>query len=224
MQLICPNCGATYDVPENVIGPNGRKIRCRACDTSWFEPPRDGSASPVETVAPVAAPPAVAAEPEPPVESAVPPPPPPTPAAKDGQGRRPWLLLLLALVVIGLGAGIASIIWGPERVASRLGISEDQVPLGIRITREPDWRMIAGGSQLVAVTGEIWNATSVEQGVPDVRAELKDDAGKTVYAWTISRPISRLGPGQKVTFDGAAVDVPATSRNVVVSFAGSDAR
>jgi predicted Zn finger-like uncharacterized protein len=216
MQLSCPTCGATYDIPENAIGPNGRKIRCRACDTSWFEPARVAvPAPPPEPVAPVAVPEA-AVEVAPVADEVLQPPP--------GRRRRPWLLLLLTLAVIGLGAGVASIIWGPERVASRLGIQEDKVPLGIQITREPDWRMIAGGSQLFAVSGRIWNPTSVEQAVPDIRAELKDRKGRTVYSWTITRPVARLGPGQQASFDGAAVDVPESSSNISVSFAGTDAR
>jgi predicted Zn finger-like uncharacterized protein len=221
MQLICPNCGATYDVPETAIGPNGRKIRCRACETSWFEPARAPAEAPEPDLPPAPPPPPVPVETAPVLADAAVATSPDAPVAAR---RWPWLLLLLVVLVVALGAGVATIVWGPQRVASRLGIGADAVPLGIRITREPDWRMIAGGSQLVAVTGEIWNPTGAEQSVPDVRAELKDEAGKTVYAWTITRPVARLGSGQKITFDGAAVDVPASSRNVVVSFAGSDAR
>jgi predicted Zn finger-like uncharacterized protein len=197
MQLICPNCGATYDVPETAIGPNGRKIRCRACETSWFEPARAPAEAPEPDLPPAPPPPPVPVETAPVLADAAVATSPDAPVAAR---RWPWLLLLLVVLVVALGAGVATIVWGPQRVASRLGIGADAVPLGIRITREPDWRMIAGGSQ------------------------LKDEAGKTVYAWTITRPVARLGSGQKITFDGAAVDVPASSRNVVVSFAGSDAR
>jgi len=82
--------------------------------------------------------------------------------------------------------------------------------------------LIPGGSQLFAVSGRIWNPTSVEQPVPDIRAELKDKRGRRVYGWTIARPVARLGPGQQISFDGAAVDVPAASSNVSVSFAGTE--
>ncbi|WP_294395743.1 hypothetical protein [uncultured Sphingomonas sp.] len=160
-----------------------------------------------------AAAPAPAAKPDPiPVERPV----------RRKRDNRPWLLLLLVVLVLGLGVGAATILWGPQQVASRLGIAEQRVPLGIAITREPDWRMIAGGSQLFAVSGRIWNPTDVEQAVPDIRAELKDGKGKTVYAWTITRPVARLGPGQQIGFDGAAVDVPDSSSNISVSFAGTD--
>jgi predicted Zn finger-like uncharacterized protein len=219
MQLNCPKCAATYEVPEAAIGQNGRKIRCRACDTSWFQPPPAPAGPPPEPIPSFAV--AGAGR---------------VPSDADGSGgaalpepapvrrRGPWLLLLLVLLVLALGAGAAVLLWGPQQVASRLGVSPNRVPLGIAITREPDWRMIAGGSQLFAVSGRVWNPTGSAQAVPDIRAELKDRQGRLVYAWTITRPVPRLGPGEQASFDGAAVDVPETSTNISVSFAGTDAR
>ena len=220
MQLSCPKCGATYEVPENAIGPNGRKIRCRACDTSWFEPARTPAPAPLPIAPPPVSPiPAPAFRPESPPVTA-------EPSATDQppvrRKRGPWLLLGLVILVVILGGVVATILMGPQQVVSRLGLSERRVPLGIAITREPDWRMIAGGSQLFAVSGRIWNPTNVEQPVPDIRAELKDAQGRTVYHWTITRPVPKLAPGASANFDGAAVDVPAASAKVNVTFAGSD--
>ena len=222
MQLSCPNCGATYDVPENAIGPSGRKIRCRACDTSWFEPGRlaPASSAPLPATPPPVSPIPVAtpvpespmAEPEAYAEQEAPP----------RRRRGPWLLLGLVILVVILGGVAATVLLGPQQIVSRLGLGERRVPLGIAITREPDWRMIAGGSQLFAVSGRIWNPTKVEQAVPDIRAELKDTQGKTVYHWTITRPVQKLAPGASANFDGAAVDVPAASAKVNVTFAGND--
>lgn len=217
MQLTCPNCAAAYEVPENAIGPNGRKVRCRACQTSWFEPSR----RPLPLLDPLPAPVAAVEEATPPaaIQEEEPAPPP-----RRRRLRGPWLLLLLVVLVAGLGAVAAILALGPQQVASELGLADKRVPLGIAITREPDWRMIAGGSQLFAVSGRVWNPTGTEQAVPDIRAELKDARGKTVYAWTITRPVARLAPGGSAVFDGAAVDVPASSSNVSVSFAGTDDR
>lgn len=211
MQLTCPNCGATYEVPENAIGANGRKIRCRACETSWFEPARDAApvARPVPPV--TALPAATIAEDRDIAERPI-----------RRRRRGPWILLALVILAVVLGGVAATVMMGPQQVASRLGISENRVPLGISITREPDWRMIAGGSQLFAVTGRIWNPTKIDQPVPDIRAELKNAQGKTVYRWTIRRPVTSLAPGAAADFDGAAVDVPASSSNISVSFAGTD--
>ena len=136
--------------------------------------------------------------------------------------RGPLLLFGLVLVVAMLGVVAALIAWGPQQVATRLGLADRRVPLGIAITRQPDWREIAGGSQLFAVSGRIWNPTGGVQSVPDLRAELKDRRGRTVYAWTITRPVAQLRPGEAASFDGAAVDVPASSSNVTVTFAGTD--
>jgi predicted Zn finger-like uncharacterized protein len=216
MQLTCPHCAATYDVPETAIGPNGRKIRCRACDTSWFQPPVAPAPAPPPSFAPVV-PPAPRIEQVAPVREDEEPAPVP-------RRKRPWLLLLMVVLVIALGVGAAALLWGPQQIAARLGVADERVPLGIAITREPDWRTIAGGSQLFAVSGRVWNPTAVAQPVPDIRAELKDRQGKTVYAWTITRPVPRLAPGEQASFDGAAVDVPQSSSNISVSFAGSGAR
>lgn len=218
MQLSCPNCGATYEVPDNAIGPNGRKIRCRACETSWFEPGHLPASTPLPQTPPPVAPPAAASaavaletREESPAEADQAPP---------RRRRGPWLLLALVVLVVALGGVAATILMGPDQIVSRLGMGDRRVPLGIAITREPDWRMIAGGSQLFAVSGRIWNPTNVEQPVPDIRAELKNAQGKTIYSWTITRPVARLAPGATANFDGAAVDVPASSSKVNVTFAG----
>ncbi len=39
MRLICPNCGATYEVPDDVIPETGRDVQCSSCGHTWFERP-----------------------------------------------------------------------------------------------------------------------------------------------------------------------------------------
>jgi predicted Zn finger-like uncharacterized protein len=217
MQLTCPNCATTYDVPDNAIGPNGRKIRCRTCETSWHEPPRISVTPPPPLQPPLSAQPAVVTPAAPEVGTAV-----EQEAPVPRKRRGPWLLLALVVLVVALGVAAAVLAFGSQKVASRLGLAQDRVPLGIAITHQPDWRQIPGGSQLFAISGRIWNPTSEEQAVPDIRAELKDRQGHRVYSWTITRPVARLAPGQAASFDGAAVDVPPASANVSVSFAGTE--
>ena len=227
MRITCPSCGTGYDVPDGAIGPQGRKVRCRACGASWLEVPGAAPASPIL--------------PEPPPLPAAPPPPsaspeatPAAPAAADdidpfvhgppfgsrrARLRGPLLALGLGVLVALLGIALALLLLGPQQVASGLGLGDRRVDLGIAITRQPDWRTIAGGSQLFAVSGRIWNESKAIQPVPDIRAELKDARGRTVYAWTITRPVTSLAPGQSASFDGAAVDVPESSSRIAVSFA-----
>lgn len=37
MRLICPNCGAQYDVPVEVIPEGGRDVQCSNCGHTWFQ-------------------------------------------------------------------------------------------------------------------------------------------------------------------------------------------
>ena len=41
MRLICPNCGAQYEVPDDVIPEAGRDVLCSNCGSTWFERPGD---------------------------------------------------------------------------------------------------------------------------------------------------------------------------------------
>ncbi|MBV2360218.1 zinc-ribbon domain-containing protein [Thalassococcus sp. CAU 1522] len=37
MRLICPNCGAQYEVPSEVIPEGGRDVQCSNCGHTWFQ-------------------------------------------------------------------------------------------------------------------------------------------------------------------------------------------
>ncbi|MWD26711.1 hypothetical protein E0K89_004395 [Aquicoccus sp. SCR17] len=37
MRLICPNCGAQYEVPDEVIPEAGRDVQCSSCGHTWFQ-------------------------------------------------------------------------------------------------------------------------------------------------------------------------------------------
>lgn len=37
MRLTCPNCGAQYEVPDEVIPQSGRDVQCSNCGDTWFQ-------------------------------------------------------------------------------------------------------------------------------------------------------------------------------------------
>lgn len=37
MRLTCPNCGAQYEVPDEVIPTEGRDVQCSNCGNTWFQ-------------------------------------------------------------------------------------------------------------------------------------------------------------------------------------------
>lgn len=82
MRLVCPNCEAKYEVPEDAIPETGRDVQCANCGHAWFQMrPR---AAVTETVA---APPAPIAPPvAPPVAE---PAPTPEPVAEPAATARP---------------------------------------------------------------------------------------------------------------------------------------
>ncbi|MEM9580398.1 MAG: zinc-ribbon domain-containing protein [Pseudomonadota bacterium] len=69
MRLICPNCGAQYEVPDDVIPAEGRDVQCSNCSNTWFQahPSQDSTlVDELDTpsVEPVAAPPDPEPEPD----------------------------------------------------------------------------------------------------------------------------------------------------------------
>lgn len=45
MRLTCPNCGAQYEVPDEVIPETGRDVQCSNCGDTWFQHHPDHLAS-----------------------------------------------------------------------------------------------------------------------------------------------------------------------------------
>lgn len=123
--------------------------------------------------------------------------------------------------VFAVGALASLLAFGPPGFSERLGIQPGGVPLTIEVTRKPERRPTASGSELLAVTGRILNPTDTVQTVPDIRAELRDGQGRAVYSWTITRPARSLPPGGSAEFDSAAVDVPRGSKALNLSFASA---
>jgi hypothetical protein len=213
-------------------------VRCAACRHSWFQEPapldlpltRDE----VPTAAPSPAPPPVQppavpasdlvaryAEGSPPAEA--------DPFAHEPPFRprrnpaRMWTLLALLFALLAVVALGALVVFGPSDLGERLGLRPREVPLTIQVTRKPERRPTLSGSELLAVTGRIINPTETVQTVPDIRAELRDGQGRTVYSWTITRPARTLQPGAMAEFDSAAVDVPRGSKALNLSFASAAA-
>ena len=85
MRLICPNCGAQYEVGDDVIPEAGRDVQCSNCGHTWFE--RPGASEAAE----LAAEPSGVAQPEPTPEPQPEPQPQPEPEPEPEQIPEPEL-------------------------------------------------------------------------------------------------------------------------------------
>ena len=52
MRLICPNCGAQYEVADDVVPEAGRDVQCSNCGHTWFERPGASEAAEEELIVP----------------------------------------------------------------------------------------------------------------------------------------------------------------------------
>ncbi len=52
MRLVCPNCGAQYEVDDQVIPAEGRDVQCSNCGHTWFQIPkgRDSNAGSAQVI------------------------------------------------------------------------------------------------------------------------------------------------------------------------------
>jgi predicted Zn finger-like uncharacterized protein len=244
MILSCPSCHTRYLVPDAAVGPSGRQVRCASCRHSWFQEPAQIDLPPVPEAAPAQAAPPEPAAPAP-VSVAAPAPsagtapiaesdvvadyaPPETAPVHDlpvvYRPRRSigkLLLIVAAVVAILAIATVGAILAiGPDGLRKSVGITPVAEPLLLQAVRNPERRDTASGNALLAVTGKVLNPTDQVQTVRDIRAELRDPQGRTVYSWTITRPVNELAPGASAQFDSAAVDVPRNATNLQLSFIG----
>lgn len=90
MRTSCPTCDTTYVIPDDRIGPKGRKVRCARCATEWLVSLEDAEVFEAVAVPAAAAPPRPAAPAMAPPEILDPPPraerepePSPPPRARD---------------------------------------------------------------------------------------------------------------------------------------------
>lgn len=237
MILECPECSTRYLVPDSAIGDEGRTVRCAKCRHSWFQVPAGMPQS--QPAEPAIAGSAAAEE----VASSTAPTPPAPPSAAEAAVRDPafdafahrppfrarrsparrWTIVAIAAGLLMLAA-VGAILWlGAPGLASRLGIATADTPLTIN-DNPIERRELDNGSELFAVSGQVRNPSGSQQRVPDITADLRDANCRLVFSWTITPQRRTVSPGGTIDFYSARLDVPPSSKQLELSFAGEGVR
>ena len=230
MILTCPSCETQFDVPEQAVGPAGRKVRCSKCRHVWRvagesevvveertdqvdgEPDtEDASSANAEHNS--------ASDHGFDIED-------PLPegdaigrvvrdlgdvAGDDGDGgrsRREWLGWLALLVVVA--ALVATLIVYEERIvrvwppAYKLYETVDswleEDIFGLEIAGVTVERQIKANRNVLLIKGEVVNVSKQVKQVPRLKVLLFSSKGAEIYFWTVTLARERLEPGQRVAF------------------------
>ena len=135
---------------------------------------------------------------------------------RSDRSRSLWMAILLALLLV---AAIALAFWflAPDSLRQRVGLAA-AAPTPLQIAPgTPERQKLASGNELVVVSGRVINPSGKTQRVPAIEAQLRDQAGKLVYSWTIAPPASSIPPGGSVPFNSAKMDVPQSGLNSTVT-------
>jgi predicted Zn finger-like uncharacterized protein len=135
---------------------------------------------------------------------------------RSDRSRSLWMAVLLALVVVG---AIALALWflAPDSLRQRIGLAGGApTPLQIALGTS-ERQKLASGNELLVVSGRVINPSSQPQRVPPIEAQLRDEAGKLVYSWTIGPPAPSIPPGGSVPFNSAKTDVSQGASDYTVT-------
>ena len=231
MILTCPACATSYFVPDEAIGPNGRRVRCKTCGHDWrasledapleLEPAAGANAvTPTETIEETS-PESLAETPAPELPRAF--------RAEAERKRRvrkaaaagaAWAAE--AAVVLGLITG--GVLFREEIVRKfpvtagayeTLGLDVNIVGLEFEAQRA---RVASHDPGKVVVSGAVRNIRETEVVSPPIRAVLQDERGVEVASRVVRLDGPPVLPGQVKGFAVVIADPQGKGAKMTTKF------
>lgn len=127
-----------------------------------------------------------------------------------------WTMAAVAIAILVAAIGGAISYFGmPEIGLSNASVEPD---LTIVLNDNLELNEREDGTPYFIASGSIVNPTAVEQNVPEMLVTLKDASGRSVYSWKMKAKTRALGPGEKVDFSEARLDVPLAAKEISVGW------
>lgn len=228
MILTCPACATSYSVPDDALGPKGRRVRCQSCGNVWTA----GADAPLELSSPAAktteaaAHPPVAEEPT----SAVPAPELPRAfRARAEQQRRVRRAATHGAVWAGLASaflGILGAAWlfrtdvveiFPRAAAAYAAVGAPVNPIGLEFEALTARQSLRDPGKVV-VSGALRNLRDREVAPPPVRIALLDAHGAEVAHTLVTIEAAPVLPGGVQGFAAVMPDPGGKAADVGVEF------
>jgi predicted Zn finger-like uncharacterized protein len=223
MILTCPACASHFSLDASALGTAGRRVRCGECHHVWHATPpevevEEGHQPPEPAAARIAP-----ATDEPPIR------PRPTsarvaPAPRRGGAGLAWAALALVVILVVGGAVVAKdrilAVW-PEagRLYAAFGIANPATAAGLEL-RKVSWkRDTADNVPLLAIEGEVANASQNVRSVPKIRAAIVGKDGQELKSWVFAPPKLNLIPGESVPFHTELRNPPDGAERLTMIFA-----
>ncbi len=120
----------------------------------------------------------------------------------------------IAILVAAIGGGISY--FGMPEIGLSNAAAEPDLTIVLNDNLELNER--EDGTPYFIASGSIVNPTAVAQNVPEMLVTLKDASGRSVYSWKMKAKTRALGPGEKVDFSEARLDVPLAAKEISVGW------
>ncbi len=127
-----------------------------------------------------------------------------------------WMMAAVALAILVAAIGGAISYFGMPVIGLSSAAAEPDLTIVLNDNLELNER--EDGTPYFIASASIVNPTAVEQNVPEMLVTLKDASGRPVYSWKMKAKTRTLGPGEKVDFSEARLDVPLAAKEISVGW------
>ncbi len=244
MIITCPSCATSHKLPDDDFASDGSIIKCTSCNHSWLEARaievvdsidvadliQDDLAPDHNSFSGTPNLPAIPTSPDTEYEAVR-----IAKAVKQAEQKRlaalarrraklrGWMTLAACIAAPFAFAAafpetVVRALPGSIIIYDKAGIDVN-IP-GFKIANVTHQYLMAGGTRVLAIRGDIINVSGTEKPVPSLRFALRDTSRKEVYNWTLNSVARRsLKPGLSTSFLTRVAEPPKLADDFQIRFA-----